>query len=79
MATYQWLIGIIGPLLAGSVVANFKLWADGHGYKISYEREKEATDAVREEMREAKFMRNMTSAMAEAFRQVAAEQKKQVS
>lgn len=71
----EWALGILAPITVVAFGSAFKFWSEARGWKISYEREKEATDTAREEIARTKFMQDLASTMTETFRQVANERR----
>jgi hypothetical protein len=76
-ATYQWIIGILVTLLILSIPAAFKYRADAQGWKVSYEREREATERERKaneraerRLDNAELASDIGSNVAEGLRQI---------
>jgi hypothetical protein len=79
MDVLEWIIGIITPLTVTSAGLALKFWSEAKGWKISYEREKEASDRAQAQIDRTIFMADLANTMTETFRKVANETRSGVS
>lgn len=71
LADLEWILGILIPLLVATASAAFKYHADAQGWKVSYEREKEASERAERKLEQAELATQIANKTAEALHRLA--------